>query len=58
MYNCLVSLGTGLYNLASNLVQAGISYYCNLWNAVTTTITVIVNAYNAFVQWAIEFIRI
>ena len=57
LYNCLVSLGTGLYNLASSLVQAGINYVNNLWNAVTAAVTVIVNAFNAFVQWAIEFIQ-
>jgi hypothetical protein len=57
VWNCLVSLGTGLYNLVSSLVQAGINFVCNLWNAVTAVVTVIVNAYNAFVTWAIEFVQ-
>jgi uncharacterized membrane protein len=57
IWNCLVSLGTGLYNLVSSLVQAGINFVCNLWNAVTAVVNVIVNAFQAFVTWAIEFVE-
>jgi hypothetical protein len=39
------------------LIKAGMNFVCNLWNAVTAVVTVIVNAYNAFVTWAIEFIQ-
>ncbi len=56
MWNCLVAIGTALANLASSLVQAGINYVTNLWNAVTTVVNKIADAFNAFVQWAIEFI--
>jgi len=57
VYNCLVSFATGLYHFAANLLQAGINLVCGIYSAVTTTITKIADAFNAFVQWAIEFIE-
>jgi hypothetical protein len=57
VWNCLVSLGNGLYNLASNLWQAGISKVCDLWNDVTTFVDKFAAALDAVKVWAIDFIK-
>jgi len=57
VWNCLVAVGTALVNLVSNLIEAGIDFVCNLYSAVTTVINKIADAFNAFLEWAIEQVQ-
>lgn len=58
---CLEVIGSTLYNLAEMVYEAGVKFVCGLTNSVLSTIQTavnkIVNAFQAFVTWAIEFIE-
>jgi hypothetical protein len=54
-------IGTSLYNLAEMVYDAGVKLVCGLTNSVLSTIQAtvdkIVDAFQAFVTWAVDFVR-
>ena len=60
VFDCLVWIGTTLYNLAEMVYEAGIELVCGLTNSVLSTIQSavdkIVDAFQAFVTWAVDFV--
>jgi len=59
VFDCLVAIGTTLYNLAEMVYEAGVKLISTITNAyisvIQTAVTKIVNAFQAFVTWAVEF---
>ncbi|MBI0582822.1 MAG: hypothetical protein ISF22_01195 [Methanomassiliicoccus sp.] len=61
VFDCLVWIGTTLYNLADMMYQAGVRLISTITNAyisvIRTAVDKIVDAFEAFVTWAVEFIE-
>jgi len=61
VFDCLVAIGTALYNLAEMVYEAGVKFIADLTSAyveaIRGAVDKIVDAFQAFVAWAVDFIE-